>query len=80
MPQVLNRAIINDIVTVSDEQAHETAKRLAREEGLFVGISAGAACWAALKVARALGSDKTVVVMFPDSGERYFSLQAFFES
>jgi cysteine synthase A len=67
-------------MTVTDEQAYETTKRLAKEEGLFVGISAGAACWAALKVARALGLEKTVVVMFPDAGDRYFSLNAFFES
>ena len=79
VPQVLNRDVIDEIVTVSDEQAYETAKRLAREEGLFVGISAGAACWVALDVARKLGSGKHVVVMFPDSGERYFSIQPYFE-
>jgi cysteine synthase A len=79
VPQVLNRAIIDEILTVTDEQAYDTAKRLAREEGLFVGISAGAACWAALKVAKELGSGKTVVVIFPDTGERYFSIQPYFE-
>ena len=79
VPNVLNRAVIDEIITVTDEQAYETSKRLAREEGLFVGISAGAACWAALKVARALGSGKTVVTVFPDTGERYFSIQPFFE-
>ena len=80
VPQVLNRAVIDEIIPVSDEQAYEMSRRLAREEGLSVGISAGAACWVALKVARELGSGKTVIVIFPDSGERYFSLQAFFES
>ena len=80
VPQVLNRAVIDDIIQVSDEQAYEAAKRLAREEGLFVGISAGAACWASLKVARDLGAGKTVVTIFPDTGERYFSIQPYFES
>lgn len=79
IPQVLNRSIIDEIITVSDEQAFETAKRLAREEGLFVGISAGAACWAALKVARALGSGKTVVTVLPDTGERYLSIHPYFD-
>ncbi len=79
VPEVLNRGIIDTILTVSDEQAYETAKRLAKDEGLFVGISAGAACWAALKVAKELGSGKTVVVVFPDTGERYLSIQPYFE-
>ena len=78
IPEVLNRAIIDTMVTVSDEDAHDTAKRLAREEGLFVGISAGAACWAAVKVAQELGGGKTVVTIFPDTGERYFSLEPYF--
>ena len=80
VPQVLNRAVIDEIMAVSDEQAYETSKRLAKEEGLFVGISSGAACWAAFKVARALGPGNTVVVIFPDTGERYFSIQPFFET
>ena len=80
IPQVLNREVIDEIITVSDEDAHAASARLAKEEGLFVGISSGAACLAALKVARDLGSGKTVVVIFPDTGERYFSLQPYFES
>ncbi|MBI3009371.1 MAG: cysteine synthase A [Candidatus Omnitrophica bacterium] len=79
IPQVLNRSVIDEVITVSDEQAYEIAKRLAREEGLFVGSSSGAACSAALQVARRLGSGKTVVTVFPDSGERYFSIQPYFE-
>ena len=79
VPQVLNRSVIDEIIPVSDEHAYDTARRLAREEGLFVGISSGAACWAALRVAAALGTGKTVVVMFPDTGERYLSLHPFFE-
>jgi cysteine synthase A len=80
VPEVLNRAVIDEIITVSEEDAHVVAGRLAKEEGLFVGISAGAACWAALKVARALGQGKTVVTVLPDTGERYLSIQPYFES
>ena len=79
VPQVLNRAVIDEIMTVSDEQAYEASKRLAREEGLYVGISAGAACWAALKVAKELGTGKTVVTVLPDTGERYISIHPYFE-
>ena len=79
VPQVLNRSVIDEVVTVTDEQAYEMSRRLAKEEGLFVGISAGAACWVALRVAKDLGAGKTVVVVFPDNGERYYSLQAYFE-
>jgi len=80
VPQILNRAVIDEIMTVTDEDAHDTAARLAKEEALFVGISAGAACWAALKVARRLGAGKTVVVVLPDTGERYFSMEPYFAS
>jgi len=79
VPQVLNRDVIDDIMTVADEQAYAVSRRLAKEEGLLVGISAGAACWAALNVAKELGSGKTVVVILPDTGERYFSIQPYFE-
>jgi cysteine synthase A len=79
IPQVLNRSVIDEIITVKDEQAYEQMTRLAKREGLFVGISSGAACWAALKVARTLGTGKTVVVIFPDTGERYCSIQPYFE-
>ncbi|PIQ83363.1 MAG: cysteine synthase A [Candidatus Omnitrophica bacterium CG11_big_fil_rev_8_21_14_0_20_63_9] len=79
VPEVLNRGVIDEIMTVADEQAYETSRRLAKEEGLFVGISAGAACWAALKVARELGGGKTIVTVFPDTGERYISIQPYFE-
>jgi cysteine synthase A len=79
VPHVLNRDIIDAIMTVSDEQAYATSRLLAKQEGLFVGISAGAACWAALRVAKELGSGKTVVVILPDTGERYISVQPYFE-
>jgi len=80
IPEVLNRKIIDEIITVCDNDAFQTAKRLAKEEGLFVGISAGAAVWAALKVAKDLGKEKRVVVVLPDTGERYFSMQQYFEA
>ena len=75
IPKVLNVAIIDKVITVTDEEAYATTKRLAKEEGLFMGISAGAAACAALAVARELGSGKTVAVIFPDTGERYYSTQ-----
>lgn len=80
VPRVLNRGLIDEIITIKDEDAFQTAKRLAKEEGLFVGISAGAAAWAALKVARDLGPGKVVVTVFPDTGERYFSMEQFFSA
>jgi cysteine synthase A len=80
IPQVLNRAVIDAIVCVSDEEAYQTAKRLGREEGLCVGLSAGAACAAALRIAQRLGAVHTVLVIFPDSGERYFSAESYFQA
>ncbi len=80
VPDVLNKDIIDEIITVDDEGAFKTSKRLAKEEGLFVGISAGAATWAALKVAKDLGKGKRVVVVLPDTGERYFSMEQYFEA
>lgn len=79
IPKVLNLNIINEIVSISDEDAFNTAKILSREEGLLVGFSSGAACLAALQVAKRLGSGKNVVVVFPDTGTRYFSFQKYFE-
>ena len=78
VPQVLNRSIIDEIVTVTDEDAMATARRLAREEGILAGISSGAAAWAALEVAkRAESRGKLIVVILPDSGERYLSTRLF---
>ncbi|OGV99317.1 MAG: cysteine synthase A [Nitrospinae bacterium RIFCSPLOWO2_02_FULL_39_110] len=79
IPKVLNLNIINEIVSISDEDAFNTAKILSGEEGLLVGFSSGAACLAALQVAKRLGSGKNVVVVFPDTGTRYFSFQKYFE-
>jgi cysteine synthase A len=77
IPDVLNTGIIDQIITVQDEEAAETARRMAREEGILVGISSGAAVFGALQVARELGKGKTVVVILPDSGERYLSTGLF---
>jgi cysteine synthase A len=78
IPQVLNKKIIDEIIQVEDNDAHATSRRLAREEGLFVGISAGAAAWAALRVAEQLGRGKLVVTVLPDTGERYSSMEQYF--
>ncbi len=79
IPEVLNREIIDEIIMVDDMDAYTMARRLAKEEGLLVGISAGAAVCAALKTAEKLGPGKTVVVILPDTGERYLSLDPYFE-
>lgn len=78
VPDILDRSVIDRIVTVTNEDAGENARRLAREEGLLVGISSGAAMWAALEIARAPENrKKTIVVVLPDSGERYLSTWLF---
>jgi len=77
-PRVLNMDVVDTIRPVSDEDAFHFAGRLAREEGLFVGTSAGAACWAAWQAAKDLGPGKNVVAIAPDSGERYLSFNKIF--
>ena len=74
VPGVLNRAILDEIVLVRDEDATATARRLAREEGLLVGISAGANVWAACQVAAQMPGDQIVVTVLCDTGERYLSV------
>jgi cysteine synthase A len=80
VPEILNRGIIDEIIKVSDDVAFGTSRRLSSEEGVFAGISAGAAAWASLKVAEKLGKGKRVVTILPDTGERYFSMEQYFEA
>jgi cysteine synthase len=78
VPAVLNRAVIDEVVDVDDEDAIETARMLARREGVLAGISCGAAMWAALTVAqRPESAGKRIVAILPDSGERYVSTPFF---
>lgn len=77
IPPVLNRAIYTDICIVTDEEALETARALARKEGLMCGISSGTNVAAALRLAKKLGKGKTVVTILPDTAERYFSTPLF---
>ncbi len=80
VPEVLNRKIIDEVVTVAAEEAFATARDLARLEGLLVGISAGAAVYAALQLARREEmKGKRIVVILPDTGERYLSTELFGE-
>ncbi len=78
IPKVLNRSILDGVMTVTDEEAFQTAKLLAKKEGLLVGISSGANVAAAQKVAAELGPDKNVVTILCDTGERYISIEKYF--
>jgi cysteine synthase A len=78
LPEVLDQSIIDDIVTVTNEDAFETARQAAKQEGILCGISSGAAIWAALEVAgRPESAGKTIVVILPSTGERYISTDLF---
>ncbi|MBD9367161.1 cysteine synthase A [Xanthomonas sp. XNM01] len=77
VPQVLNREVAHQFVTVSDEDAIGTARRLAAEEGIFTGISAGATVAAALQVAASAAEGSVLLAVLPDTGERYFSTPLF---
>lgn len=78
VPQVLNTKIIDEIIKVSGADSMETARQLAEKEGIFTGISSGAAMWAAIQVAkRPESKSKTIVVILPDTGERYISTELF---
>ena len=77
IPAILDQSIYDDICIVTDEEAIQTARALAREEGLMVGVSSGTNVAAARRLARKLGPGKTVVTLLPDTGERYFSTALF---
>jgi len=73
IPPVLDVSLIDEVIEVSDEDAIKTARDLARLEGTLVGTSSGANVWAAMKIAKKLGSEKRVATILPDRIERYFS-------
>lgn len=78
VPKVLNRSILDDIFRITDDQAYQTTKLLAKKEGLLVGISSGANVFAAQNVAKELGPGKNVVTVLCDTGERYLSIEKYF--
>jgi cysteine synthase A len=80
IPAVLNRQVIDEVIPVSDTDAINYTRRLASEEGLLVGISSGAACCAALRIAKTLGKGQIVVTVFADKGEHYLSTELFGEN
>ncbi len=80
IPPVLNRSVLDEVVTIEDQEAFAMAKRLAREEGLLLGISSGANVAAALKIAKRYGPEARIVTICCDMGERYFSLEDEFEA
>lgn len=78
IPKVLNRSIIDRVVTVNDDEAYKTSKIIAKKEGLLVGISSGANAFAAKKIADELEEGMNVVTVLPDTGERYISVEKYF--
>ena len=78
IPQVLNRKILDRVIKVTDDEAYQTAKQLSKQEGLLVGISAGANVFASQQVAEELGPGKNVVTVLCDTGERYISIEKYF--
>ena len=77
IPKILDRDIYSEICIVTDEEALETAKELAKKEGIMCGISSGTNVAAAIRLAKKLGKGKTVVTVLPDTAERYFSTPLF---
>ena len=79
VPDVLNMEVVDEIVQIGNKESFDMAKRLATEEGILAGISSGAAVAVAVKVARRkANADKLVVVVLPDTGERYVSTELFY--
>src|SRR5690242_736497 len=79
VPPNFDRSVVDRVQTAWEEDAFPIARRLSRDEGLFVGMSSGAIVWAALKLARELGPGKRIVTISPDSGARYLSTALFVE-
>jgi cysteine synthase len=77
VPDTLDMTVYDDVIRVRDDDAIEYTRRLAREEGILVGISSGANTWAAMRIARELGKGKTVLTIFCDTGERYLTTEVF---
>ena len=81
MPDIFKKDLVDEIIPVTNENAGNTARRLAREEGILAGISSGAAVWAAIEVAkRPENKGKLIAVIIPDTGERYLSTWLFQEN
>ena len=80
VPQVLNTTVYDEIITVEDQDAFALGRRMGRLEGILVGISSGAALWAAVQLAKRVeNAGKTIVAVLPDAGERYLSTPMFKE-
>jgi len=77
VPAIYDKDVVDRVVDVTYDQAVDTARRLAKQEGILVGISSGAIAWAAIEIAKELGTGKRVVVVLPDTGERYLSTPLF---
>ena len=77
IPAIYDKTVVDDVFDVTFDQAVQTARRLAKEEGIFVGISSGAIAYAALETAKKLDKSKRVVAILPDTGERYLSTALF---
>ena len=80
VPEILDRSLIDRVETVEDGDAFHASKEIARSEGVLAGISSGAALVASRRIARELGSGKKIVTVFPDKGERYFSIEKYFKT
>ena len=79
MPENYDASVVDEVRTVTDRAAYDTKQAIGRREGVLVGISAGANVYVALQVARELGPGKNVVTILCDTGERYFSLDEYFQ-